>query len=332
MSIFLDRKYILQIAPSLRNFKQKNENLFNFSCPFCGDSKTKERKARGYVFAHEGSYRFKCHNCIYATNMYGLLKHVGPSLYSQYCLESFNNSHIVTAKQPKIIKSTSMFNDLKILPLECIGGLQNEHWVLDYVKYRCIPERFWSRLYFAPDFREFVDSFYPEHSKNLPLDDPRLVIPFYNEHNILVGFQGRTLRNSDLRYITIKIVDDALKVYGMNTVDLNETIYVLEGPIDSMFLPNAVATCDSDLTKAAKFLPKDKLVLIFDNQYWHKEVRRLLEKAIDQGFQVCIFPKTTQEKDLNDLARKGLTIIDIRRIVNDYTFSNLRAKMELSTR
>lgn len=332
MSIYIDRRYLLQISSGLRNFKQKNENLFNFSCPFCGDSKKNTRKARGYVYANQDSYIFKCHNCVHTTNMVGLLKHINPALYSQYALETFNNRNIITSRAPKITKTTSMFNDNNTLPLEPISGLPRGHWVLDYVMQRKLPERFWSRLYYAPDYREFVDHFYPENSKNLPQDDPRLVIPFYNEHKILVGFQGRALKNFEIRYITIRVVEDDMKAYGMDLVDPNETIYVLEGPIDSMFLPNAIAVGDSHLTRACTFLPKKNLVLIYDNQYYHKEVRKLLDGAITGGFRVCIFPKDIQEKDLNDMILKRFTTDELKSIVDNNIFSGLRAQLELQNR
>jgi hypothetical protein len=138
------------------------------------------------------------------------------------------------------------------------------------------------------------------------------------------------LNDSKIRYITIKVVEDALKVYGMDTVDPASTVYVLEGPIDSMFLPNAVATCDSDLRKAVSFLPKENLVLVYDHQYWHKDVRKILEKSIDQNFKVCIFPKTIKSKDINDMViKEGLTVEQIKSIVDTHTFSGPRAKLEL---
>ena len=328
MSIFIDRKYILQISSSLRNFKQKKDDLFVFSCIFCGDSKKKMTKARGYVFPVADHYIFKCHNCQYTTNLGGLIKHVNESLYSQYLLETFNNSHLILPT--KITQTTSVFNESKTIPLEPIGGLPDGHYAKDYVLYRKIPERFWSRLYFAECFQDFVSIICPKYEKSLP-NDPRLVIPFYNEYKVLCGFQGRSLRGSEIRYITIKISDDALKLFGMDIVNLSETIYVLEGPIDSMFLPNAVATCDSDLSHAAKFLPKDKLVLVYDNQYWHKEIKKQLNRSIENGFNVCIFSKEMAEKDINEIAiNKNLTEEQIKSIVDTHTFCHLRAKLELS--
>lgn len=329
MSVYLDQKFLLHIAPQLRNFKQKKENLYNFSCIFCGDSHRKATKARGYVFEHNGSYIYKCHNCAKTTGLGQLIKEIDPSSYKQYILEKFNNSNVVLP--PKITKATFMFTEVKDLPLETLEGLPAGHWVLDYITQRQIPRAFWPHLFFAPDFQKFADDIYPQHGKKLIPDDPRLVIPIYNEYKVLCGFSGRALKNFELRYIIIKLVNDVLKCYGMDTVDFSKRIYVTEGPIDSMFLPNAVATHGSDLMKTADWLPKKNLVLIYDNEYHKPEVRKFIEKAINQDFKVCIWPKAIKQKDINDLiVKEGLTPETIKSIIDENTFSGIRAKMELS--
>jgi hypothetical protein len=50
MSLPTDSKYVRLISSRLRNFKQKKDYLWNFSCPFCGDSQKNKTKARGYAF------------------------------------------------------------------------------------------------------------------------------------------------------------------------------------------------------------------------------------------------------------------------------------------
>jgi len=52
----------------------------------------------------------------------------------------------------------------------------------------------------------------------------------------------------------------------MNTVDSTKKIYVTEGPIDSLFLANAVATADANLSNAGNYYDKENLVLVFDNE------------------------------------------------------------------
>ena len=39
MSIFIDRSFLLRVSPKLKLFTNKKTDLYNFRCPFCGDSK-----------------------------------------------------------------------------------------------------------------------------------------------------------------------------------------------------------------------------------------------------------------------------------------------------
>lgn len=333
MSFWIDKKYIQLLAPQLQKFKQKKEDLWNFRCPFCGDSEKNTVKARGYIFIDENAYLFKCHNCQYSTNLHQLIKTVDLSLYREYVLERFNNQSVSWKNQqpPKEVKPV---DNLTIIDgiIESIEALPIGHWLIGYIKWRKIPTKFWADLYYAPDYKQFVDKIMPSHDKELLHNDPRLVIPFYDENRDLTGFQGRTLNGNKIKYITIKISDEALKVYGIDKVKKDQSIQVVEGPIDSMFLENGVATCDSDLSRAAKYLPKEKLVLIWDNQYHNKEVHRLVTRAINDGFQVCIWPKTYKEKDINDMVINGMTIEDVTTVIRENTFSGLKAKLELSNR
>ena len=65
-------------------------------------------------------------------------------------------------------------------------------------------------------------------------DHPRLLIPFRNEKGEIFAYQGRAFGNEQPKYITIKLDEDADKIYGLDRVDKDKEIYVVEGPIDSM--------------------------------------------------------------------------------------------------
>ena len=74
-------------------------------------------------------------------------------------------------------------------------------------------------------------------------DEPRIVIPMYDETKNLIGFQGRALDKSPNKYITIMIQDEAPKAYGIETIDKTSTVYITEGPFDSTFIRNSIAMC-----------------------------------------------------------------------------------------
>jgi DNA primase len=163
---------------------------------------------------------------------------------------------------------------------------------------------------------------------NLIDDDKRLVIPFYDKNKNLVALQGRTLTNSNMRYITVKITEESEKFFGLDRINEDEKIYVVEGPIDSLFLENAIATADSNLTRVDQLFDKSKFVLVFDNEPRNKEIIKLLDKAIENHYNVVIWPEMIESKDINDMVLEGFTVDDIRDIIEKNTFVNLRAKME----
>ncbi len=107
-----------------------------------------------------------------------------------------------------------------------------------------------------------------------------------------------------------------------------EYVYVVEGPIDSMFLENAIATADSNLTSAAKHIDKSKVVLVYDNEPRNKELHKQMDKAIEEHYNVVIWPEMIEEKDVNDMILAGFSPEEIQDIISKNTFVNLRAKME----
>ena len=326
MSIFIDRNFLLQLSPKLHLFTKKKDDLYNFRCPLCGDSQKNKHKCRGFVYRKGTNYFYMCHNCGASTSFYNFLKQVDPNLLEEYSLELYKNSANTNAPDPK-------FSELKVRPvfkksldLPKISELPDEHFAKTYVRSRQIPEAMFSNLYYAEEFKDLVDSFNVE--KDLIKGDKRLVIPFHDKEGNIVGFQGRALGQSKLRYITIKLLDDGPRMFGVDRVDENEMIYVFEGPIDSMFIKNSVAVASSALQSASEYFDKSKLVLVYDNEPRNKEIVNLMEKSIDNHFNVVIWPAMIQEKDVNDMVLTGFDIDGLHDIMEKHTFVNLRAKME----
>ena len=74
-----------------------------------------------------------------------------------------------------------------------------------------------------------------------------MIIPFYDKTGKLIGFQGRAFGKEETpKYLTIMLDVDAPKLYGLDTVNFTEKIYVLEGPIDAMFIDNSIAISGAD--------------------------------------------------------------------------------------
>ena len=56
---YVDVKYARLVGSRLDNFKEKKTNLYNFRCPYCGDSQKHKSKARGYFFVKGSDFIFK---------------------------------------------------------------------------------------------------------------------------------------------------------------------------------------------------------------------------------------------------------------------------------
>lgn len=340
MSVYIDRKYLLLISHRLELFKQKKDDLYNFRCPICGDSKKNLLKARGYVYRKNNDYFMTCHNCHAGLTMYNFLSHVDPSLTREYALERYSNNETKNHNYPKndILEnfktSTPKFKKKQELPLDKISKLHKDHFAKQYVVDRKIPQKYHPKLYYTKDFKKFIKEFNPdivsESLEKIFDDDQRLVIPFYDNEGNIFAIQGRTLTGSKIRYITIKLNENSPKIYGIERVNTNNTIYVVEGPLDSLFLDNCIATADSNLSFATQLFNKESMVLVFDNEPRNKQIVKQIEKCIKQGFTICLFPDTIKEKDINDMILSGKTKEEIHQIIEKNTFLGPRAEMEFS--
>jgi len=336
MSIYIDNKYVRLVSSRLRNFKQKSDNLWNFSCPFCGDSQKNKLKARGYVFAKGNDLLYRCHNCGVGTNVANLLKQVDPSLHGEYTFEKYksgesntifhksNTSPTFNIPSPRFgkVEKQRVFDHA-----EWVSELQSGHFCLNYAQNRSIPEEHYDKLLFTSKYRQFIDALVPNHGKSLA-DDARLVIPYYDVNGELVAVSGRALETSEekLRYVTVRTNDsDDKLIYGMDRVNLHQTVYLVEGPIDSLFITNCLASGDANLSLTAKNISAKNKVLIFDNEPRNKEVCKLIEKAIKLGEDVVIWPDTIEGKDINEMILNGFSPDEIKGIIDSNTFRNLEA-------
>jgi 3-phosphoglycerate kinase len=139
------------------------------------------------------------------------------------------------------------------------------------------------------------------------------------------------LETSDykLRYVTLRTDDSKEKlVFGMDRVSVHEPVKIVEGPIDSLFLSNCIASGDANLSLIAKNISANKKVLIFDNQPRNKELVKMMQDAINLNYDVVIWPSTIEEKDINEIVMSGISPDEIERIISSNTFTGLRAQMK----
>lgn len=351
MSVYIDRKYLGFVSSKLEQFKQKNTDLFNFRCPYCGDSKRNKIKARGYVYRKENDYFFICHNCGKSTTFGKFLEEIDGSTYRQYALERYsagetgnhnykkpNFDHLrgnaftrlqstaETVSQEQSENTNKTWNDIG---LESIANLPEEHYARDYIKKRKIPEKFWNEIFFAPKFKDFLDQEFPDHGKDEIPNDDRIVLLYTNELGEVTNVAGRALSESKIRYVTIKVLDEK-KLFGLHRIRKESKVYILEGQFDSFFVENSVASGDSNLGGVASVLPELDVTLVYDNEPRNKDIVKQIEKSIDKGYSVCLFPDTVKGKDINEMIQNGLTSDEIKSIIDTNTFSGLSAKLKFT--
>jgi transcription elongation factor Elf1 len=338
MSISVDNKYVRLLSSRLRNFKQKKEGLYNFSCPICGDSKKNLTKARGYAFQKGADLFYRCHNCGISTNVGGLLKAVDASLYNEYVLERYKSGRTnnTSAANSVLQITTPKFGRVSKQKVfehaEWVDKLPEGHFCLEYVRRRKIPVEAYERLLFTSHYKQFVDALVPNHGKELS-DDARLIIPYYDENDDLIAVSGRALETSDktLRYVTVRTNESQSKlIYGMDSIDVDKTIHVVEGPIDSLFVDNCIASGDANLALTVQNMHDKKFILIFDNQPRNKEVCKLMQNAIKLNHNIVIWPDHIGEKDINEMIMSGLSKDDVSDIISSNSFSGLRAQLKFN--
>jgi transcription elongation factor Elf1 len=338
MSLPIESKYVRLISSRLRNFKQKKDYLWNFSCPICGDSQKNKTKARGYVFPKGNNLFYRCHNCGVSISVGNFIKAVDESLYKEFVLEKYKSGETNNTRSANTILNipSPRFDKLdkqKVFEhAEWVDKLPSGHFCLVYCVKRHIPSNILSKLLFTPHYKQFCDALVPNHGKTI-VDDARLVIPFYDEYNELIAVSGRALETGDktLRYITLRTNDSQDKlIFGMDRVDLNQTVKIVEGPVDSLFLKNCIASGDANLVLCADAISSDKIVLIFDNEPRNKEIVKMMQNAIGLKYDVVIWPDTIGGKDINEIILSGKSQDEIEEIISSNTFRGIEAQLKFN--
>jgi len=333
--LYIDAKYVGQISYKLRNFKKKNDYYWNFSCPICGDSQKNVLKARGYVFKHDQRLVYKCHNCGFSSNIGNLIKHLDPILYNEYVMERYkensskHNDHVKLEETSIQINPDPILYDSILDNLQRIDKLDLEHPAKQYVVNRKIPADKWDLLYFASKFKTWSNSIKYQFT-NTENDTPRLVIPFFNEHGKCFMYQGRAFGKEQPKYITIRLDEKEEKIFGVDRLDYSKRIYVVEGPIDSIFVPNSIAIGGAGFDTPFTQGIKTNATLIMDNEPRSKEICKFIEKLINEDYSVCLWPDTVEEKDVNEMIMVGKTINQIMETINTNTFQGMEAKLKFT--
>jgi len=316
---YVDVKYINLISARFQKFKKVKNNLYNFRCPICGDSQKNRNKARGYLYQVKNNTNYKCHNCGINVSFNNFLRQIDPVIHKQYTFEKFKEGHTgrnFTADEPVFHFEAPKFKPKLDLPKASENSAATEY----LVNRKLNPDNY----YYVEKFKEWTNSL-QQTFDSTERDEPRIIIPLFYQ-NTLVGFQGRALGPSKIKYITVMLNDDAPKIYGLDNIRRDATVYITEGPFDSTFIRNAIAMCgaDADVSKWGISNP----VWIYDNEPRNTEIVSRVSRTIDKGERIVIWPSSVKEKDINDMVLSGL---NVQSVIELNTYSGLEAKLKFTT-
>ena len=338
-SLYLEINYARIVGQSIDRWKIKKDSPFhgNGRCPICGDSATNKAKCRFHIIQHDDTLFCKCFNCDYSTNLVGFLKVHHPALYSEFIFERYRvngeiNQPIIT--KPKVLIDDSMLKPVKTasktlikLDLPLVSDLPKDHPAARYVASRCLPDY---PFQFSSNFFNFSSQYNADLSK-FKTDEARLIIPFFDREGNCYAFQGRSFaKNPMQKYITIVVNAKIPKIFGLGKVDFKKPLYICEGPIDSLFLDNCLASVNASLVstakKLAKVINKNQVTIIFDNEPRNKAIVNMYDEAINDGYKLVIWPTSPDIKeDINDLVLKNKKP---EKIIAENTYSGLMAQLE----
>jgi hypothetical protein len=342
MSTYVDKKFINLVSVKLERFNWKSDKLANCRCPLCGDSKKNKNKCRGYFYKKGNDFFYKCHNCGAGTSLYRFLESVSPQLMKEYALERWKNGENSNSNyiKPEEKDMFGLFSKPKFKPnskllddLTPVNRLDKNHKAYEFCKMRKLPEKFYDILYYCDDFGTWMRKLDPDC---LAVGkEERLVIPFFNKHGDVIGAQGRLLSfkgeetaRTSARYLTVKGDKSIDRLwYGLWRVDPKKRVYVVEGPLDSLFIPNTIAMVGAGAIESLHDrLQSSEVVYALDNEPRNKQIINYMDRLINKDCKICIWPDTVKEKDINDMIYSK-SAKEIQKIIDDNTYSGLEARL-----
>lgn len=333
--LHVDLQWLNIISPNLQRFRKVKTDTYNCRCNICGDSKTSTKKARLFFYVRKGQMNVMCQNCGYSHSFFKYVKDSFPSHFDEYkrdtMFDTFSNKPKTKIDIVNTIttKDKPTFELLYVSDLDKyavnVSSLSEDHPAKVMLYSRAFTDREIKRLWYTDDFKKFSSHINSEATLNLIENEPRIIIPFINSNGKIDMVQGRAIKDSKWKYISIKAHDDIDKIYGMYEIDEADVVYCVEGPLDALFVDNCIATCDASLTRS------DADVLIWDNEPLKPQTVAHMRNAIDAGRSVVIWPTSPSEKqDINDLIKLGVSQNLLMQVIRNCTYKGLMAKAKLA--
>lgn len=346
MSLWLDDKYVRLASPFLDQFRQKSLHNYNFRCPLCGDSERNRLKARGYVYPKGDDLMFKCHNCALALPFSALLRRISRPLHDEYVMERFRDSPPVEKPsgalwslpmrfdeqaqrfQPK----ATTFVDAEVPSVVSVADMPGTE-VYRFCTARSLPVEALRRLFYTEQARSWLLTQVPEEKADKINDGvPFLIQPLRLPDGTWYGAQLRNLKHK--AFYNFRWSHESWKIFGLEAWSADALTYLVEGPIDSLFIPNSLSATGSDLmgawhqlSRSGILTPSTPCVFVWDNEPRNGAITHMMRVAIGTHQPIVIWPIGFPHKDINDAITAG---VDVLSLLARRTFSGLTADLEFS--
>lgn len=338
MSTWVDQKYVNVLGGRLPRFKKIGRDLYRFRCPYCGDSKKSDAKARGHFFMSDRETIFKCHNCGVARGLRVFIKEMFPEMYKEFIFEQFQESKPSKPEkkeEPDLFKMEAPKFSVQNRLLSNFPRLTDgPNTGLKYLRWRKIPEDVFGDLYWIDDVNSVFPLIEAYEERKLSGDYEAIMIPYWVDGN-LTYVQLRLIDpEAPLRYMTLEI-EGGMKVWGLDRINPDDPTWLFEGPLDAMCIPNSLASGGADLLDLHKWLSArlpTPPVLVWDTDFsTNFEVRSRFEDAVNSGAEVVIADSSSLGgKDVNAAIQAGKSISDVVDYLRAHTFRGLDAALRLS--
>jgi len=315
----------------------KYNKSYNGCCPICKEGNSWGKKKRFYYIPEkELAY---CHNCGYSKKALTFITEVtNKSLHEIINEVKEFDIEILPIEEPKEVKKVID----KSLPEDCIN--LSDISQIEYYKDNAVVK---TALQLIRD-RKLDKGINKPKTFYVSLKDVvhknRLILPFYDENDDIIFYQSRGLTKKDLfeRPKYLSKVGAERSLYGMQNINSNlDNVFIFEGPIDSYFVENGLATCGITERSDKMFtsLQKEQInklnlyekIYVLDNQYCDKAALNKSIILVDNNEKVFIWPKELKRfKDFNDICVAGNKDKIRPEFILKNTHSGLKAKLLLT--
>ena len=281
--------------PSKQMIKEMPGRL-TMACPFCGDSTTDHKKKRGNLYWD--TLQYHCFNCSTHSNAYQLLKehHVKfQSTDDSIQVIDYIQEHKLETNHVEVLEHDvfKLVHDLAPTRTEIkewfdFHEIQPGDPAFFYLRNRLLATKL-NRFMYSPK-------------------DKRIVVLNLAPKEKIIGFQTRSLvKKANSRYLTYdieKIYEEAKKelviseeelisakkvstLFNVMMVDFEREVTMFEGPIDSMFIPNAIGLATAGRS-TEEFDEIPTIRYMFDNDVTGK--KKMMEK-LKRGRKIFVWEK-----------------------------------------